>query len=64
MRMPLLQQRVLFVPERQVQRLCMERGRQVRQPEAGADGVTVIVIIISFFIFFNTLVPMKLSDIK
>lgn len=59
MRMPLLQQRVLFVPERQVQRLCMERGRQVRQPEAGADGVAGIVITISFFILLNTLVPMK-----
>lgn len=59
MRMPLLQQRVLFVPERQVQRLCMERGRQVRQPEACADGVAGIVITISFFILLNTLVPMK-----
>ena len=59
MRMPLLQQRVLFVPERQVQRLCVERSRQVRQPEAGADGVAGIVITISFFILLNTLVPMK-----
>ena len=59
MRMPLLQQRVLFVPERQVQRLCMERSRQIRQPEAGADGVAGIVITISFFILLNTLVPMK-----
>lgn len=42
--MVLLIQRVLFVPERQVQRLCMERSRQVRQPEAGADGVAGLVI--------------------
>ena len=57
--MPFLRQRVLFVPERQVQRLCVERSRQVRQSEAGADGVAGIVITISFFILLNTLVPMK-----
>ena len=53
MRMPLLQQRVLFVPERQVQRLCVERSRQVRQPEAGADGVAGVVITIESMCFLS-----------
>ena len=53
MRMPLLRQRVLFVPERQVQRLCVERRRQVRQPEAGADGVAGVVITIESMCFLS-----------